>query len=132
MPANVKVEGCIARWGYLYDNIEEEQGGGFATGEFALDHDGRLYRRSTGGGFLNGRTTWRANEWSLVKEWSEGADTVGLIAFLTGGGYDLYPPSPIPVNGLSAGPLEGPPEYAGKPLHAARFLPYRGKRPAGE
>jgi len=123
MPADVKVEGCIARWGYLYDNIEEEQGGGCATGEFALDFNGVLYRRSTNSGFLNGSTTWRASEWSVVKEWNAGKDEVGLIAFLTGGGYDLYPPSPIPVNGLSAGPFEGSPGNAGNPLHAAHFLP---------
>lgn len=119
MSEPAKLEHVVGRWRYLYDNVEDEFGGGFATGEFALDSEGRLHRRWAIDVFSNGVTTWRAKPWSVEEAWEHSLDQEALITFLTGRGYDLYSPTPIPVNELSAGPLERPPAPAGKPLFAA-------------
>lgn len=116
----------VVRWGYLYDNIDEECGGGFVTGEFALDSKGHLWRRWATDGFRAGVTTWRADAWSVVEAWEPSLEQDRLIGFLTGRGYDLYPPTPIPVNELSAGPFSGMPTSSGEPLFAAYSRPSPG------
>lgn len=119
MTEATKPERVVVRWSYLYDNIEEEFGGGIVTGEFALDSEGRLHRRWAGDVSTGGATTWRAHPWSIDESWGPSLNQEALISFLTGRGYDLYPPMPIPVDQLSAGPFEGPPSTARKPLFSA-------------
>jgi hypothetical protein len=109
-----------ARWTYLFDNIADEFGGGFVTGEFLLLTDGRLFRRAAWSLSSNHSTRWEAGPWEIDEAWLPSADVSALFEHLTARGYDLYPPTPIPVDATSAGPFPGYPKLAGEPLHPAR------------
>lgn len=97
-PSEPKV---TAHWRYLYDNISERFGGGYATGEFVLLTDGRLFRRSITSWELNSKgqpkTVWRVSPWDLHESSKLFKNAEEAVAFLSSDGYDLSPPSPVPV-----------------------------------
>jgi hypothetical protein len=110
----------VVRWTFLYEDVSEDMGGGYLSGEFLLLRDGRLFRRTVSSSSAGKTTTWRAGPWGLDPIWKPLNDVEKLVAHLTGRGFDLYPPSPVGVDSSSAGPFPGAPPPAGKPLHPAR------------
>jgi hypothetical protein len=105
---------------FLYEDVSDDMGGGYLSGEFLLLRDGRLFRRTTSSSSSPRTTTWRAGPWALDPLWKPAADLDKLVAHLTGRGFALYPPSPVPVEASEAGPFPGMPPAAGKALYPAR------------
>jgi hypothetical protein len=116
-PSNPEV---VVRWSFLFEDVDDRMGGGYLSGEFLLLHDGRLFRRSTSSQSSAKTTMWRAGLWFLDPIWRPANDVPKLVTHLTGRGFDLYPPSPVPVDAISAGPFPGIPKPAGAPLYPAR------------
>jgi hypothetical protein len=103
----------LRRWGYVFE-LHEDEGGGFAAGEFLLRHDGELLRRFGGASTGRDGTTWRFSGWERVDGW-RGTDIKGCKRWLRGRGYDLFDPGPVPVDRQEIGPSPGPPRLA-RPL----------------
>src|SRR5256885_694322 len=84
----------LVRWTFLYDNIPEDLGGGFVTGEFALLVDGRLFRRAAHDEHGLDGSTWKAGPWELDSRWNASTDVGALFDALREFGYELFPATP--------------------------------------
>jgi hypothetical protein len=103
--------GPVARWRFVHDE-PEERGGGFVAGEFLLRGDGVLLRRYGSTHTNKDGYTWRFSHWKVVSWWGDTADPERAIRALKRQGYDLYPPSPVPIDEEAAGPFPGVPDVA--------------------
>ena len=116
MTTNDPLEGgrfsALRHWGFVWDYNDDEIGG-FASGEFLLRSDGVLLRRygySIGSG---DETRWKFMSWK-VKDPGAGTEVSKVSAKLRGEGYDLYKPGPVPIDESTAGPFPGLPDLAEK------------------
>jgi hypothetical protein len=93
-------------WEFVYDNDDDI--GGFASGQFLLRPDGTLLRRMGWSSYGTRRTVvgegspgdpdegvhvYRYLPWQLDRRWN-GTDPAACATFLQSRGYDLEPPSP--------------------------------------
>jgi hypothetical protein len=106
--------GLVARWRFAYDE-PEERGGGHVAGEFLLRSDGVLLRRYGYSYSNKDGYTWQFSRWKVVNSWSGTADPKRAIRALKRQGYDLYQPSPVPIDEETVGPFPGVPDLA-KPI----------------
>lgn len=123
VPEGVRV---INRWGFLLDDLPDWIGGGFSAGEFLLRSDGVLLRRGVIDEYSGGKTTWRAGPWSEFQRFPPGTAQGQARAWLIEGDYDLGDPSPVDIDGSTAGPYPGLPEEARLHQQLSRL-----RRPAG-
>lgn len=103
---------AIRRWGFVWDYNDDEVGG-FASGEFLLRSDGVLLKRM---GYTIGAgddMRWKFMSWE-VKDAGAGTDVGRVSAKLIAEGYGLYKPSPVPVADSTGGPYPGYPDLAEK------------------
>jgi hypothetical protein len=94
---------AIRHWGFVWDYNDDEVGG-FASGEFLLRSDGVLLKRmgySIGAG---NDLRWRFMPWE-VRDAEAGTEVAKVSARLIGEGYGLYRPSPVPVTERTGGPF---------------------------
>ena len=97
----------VYHWGYLLDDLPEEVGGGFVTGEFLLRSDGALLQRAVWDSYSKGATTWEAGEWTVYKQFPPGTGQGQVQPMLRGKGYQLGRPTPVPVDQDFERPLPG-------------------------
>jgi hypothetical protein len=69
------------------------------------------------GSSFSGRsgTSWECGHWQAVLWWPGHVDLERAIAELRSRGYDLYEPSPVPIDQTTAGPFLSMPSVA-KPI----------------
>jgi len=87
----------VGRWSWVFD-WEEQDGGGFTSGEILLRSDGLLLRRSGGSSYdpRKKETTWNFGPWEVIADWQGGAEADHAIRWLKGQRYGLSQPSPTP------------------------------------
>jgi hypothetical protein len=102
-PSEPKVAG---HWAYIYVYRSEDTGGGWASGEFVLLTDGRLFRRAVRSQPFDSRgqqkTVWIAYPWDLHATPKRLKSVAEAQAYLVSDGYELHPPSPVPA-GFTSG-----------------------------
>lgn len=97
----------LRHWGFVWDYNDDEIGG-FASGEFLLRSDGALLKRmgySIGAG---DDMRWKFMGWDA----EAGTEVATVSAKLIAAGYGLYKPSPVPINESTGGPYPGFPDLA--------------------
>lgn len=102
----------LRRWGFVWDYNDDEIGG-FASGEFLLRSDGVLLKRM---GYTIGSgddMRWKFMEWE-IRDAEAGTHVAKVSKKLMGEGYGLYKPSPVPINENTGGPYPGVPDLAEK------------------
>ena len=103
----------IAVWRFVFD-CDDDQGGGFVSGELLLRSDGKMLRRMgySVTGFASGKamTTWEYQAWREVADWPGGLSPDDAIAWLKAKHYDLCEASPCPIDRAVSDPVEGTPE----------------------
>ena len=92
------------RWGFAADTDHS-----WVTGELLLRGDGVLLRRYGGDSRRGGVTSWRFSAWQVVSWWPGEADPDAAVQRLKQHAYDLYEPSPVPIDATEAGPVAGHP-----------------------
>ena len=109
LPAGTRL---VYQWGYLLDDLPEEIGGGFVSGEFILRSDGALLERGVTDSYSKGATTWEAGPWTVYQQFPPGTSEGQVRAWLRAKHYQLGGPTPVPVDQDSSGPFPGLPEKA--------------------
>jgi hypothetical protein len=102
----------LRHWGFVWDYNDDEVGG-FASGEFLLRSDGVLLKRmgySIGAG---DHMRWKFMGWE-IRDAEAGTEVAKVSAKLLGEGYGLYKPSPVPITESNGGPFPGHPDLAEK------------------
>ncbi|MFI0352544.1 hypothetical protein [Actinomadura sp. 9N407] len=107
-----RVEDVVGHWRFVFEMDER----GFASGELVLLRDGTLLRRYGTSYYSKGLTTWKFNAWRQVSWWPGASSPEEAIPILLRNGYELYEPSPVPVDERTAGPFPGVPREA-VPIH---------------
>ncbi|HEU4866125.1 MAG TPA: hypothetical protein VFV09_00215 [Actinomycetota bacterium] len=100
----------LRHWGFVWDYNDDEIGG-FASGEFLLRSDGVLLKRmgySIGAG---DNLRWKFMGWE-VRDAGAGTEVAKVSAKLKGEGYGLFKPSPVPITERTGGPFPGVPDRA--------------------
>ena len=103
---------AVRRWAFVYDNDDDDFGGGFVSGEFLLRSDGVLLRRMGGSRTAAVGTTYHYGPWRVDGRWTDGVDATACAASLRGWRYGLYEPAPIGVSEREVGPFPGVPAPA--------------------
>jgi hypothetical protein len=101
---------AMRHWGFVWDYNDDEVGG-FASGEFLLRSDGVLLRRYGYSSSGKDGTRWKFGAWE-VKDAEAGTDVAKVSAKLIAEGYGLTKPSPVPIDESTAGPFPGLPDLA--------------------
>lgn len=92
----------VYRWGYLLDDLPEEIGGGFVTGEFLLRSDGVLLKRGVIDLLSRDGMTWSAGPWSIFHRFPPGTGQGQAREWLRAKRYRLARPSPVGIDETSA------------------------------
>lgn len=93
--------------GYVLDDLPEEIGGGFASGEFLLRSDGALFERGVTDSYSKGATTWEAGPWRIHRQFPPGTREGQVRQWFRARHYQLGGPTPVPIGLDSAGPFPG-------------------------
>jgi hypothetical protein len=102
---------ALAHWAFVQD-LPEDLGGGFVSGELVVRPDGRMQRRYGGSSYGVSGTSWRFGGWEDLPRWEPTTDLAQAKRRLRRRDYDLYLPGPVGVDERQAGPFPGSPPPA--------------------
>ncbi len=99
----------LERWTFLVDNLPEDIGGGYFTGEFLLCSNGIVLTRTVSNSSTRDETRWRAGDWKVMPTHPRYSSPASAAAGFKSRGYELFPSSPVAIDAREAGPFPGPP-----------------------
>ena len=103
----------LARWGFLLDDLSDDIGGGYFTGEFVLRSDGALLRRAVSSFSSSHSMSYRAlGGWQIHHQFEAGVTEETARQWLQTNRYQLSDPPVIDLDAQEGPevPIPSPPE----------------------